>query len=96
MKPGDLVFVYHSMGNSAVVGLARVDSDPSPDPQNAKSWVVRFEFIERLNPPTTLAEIKECGLFNDWALVRQSRLSTMEAPAAFAHWMKKRYPGSSL
>lgn len=96
MKPGDLVFLYHSGGNSAVVGLARVDSDPSPDPKNAKSWVVRFEFIERLNPPTTLAEIKESSLFNDWALVRQGRLSTMEAPEAFARWMKKRYPGSSL
>lgn len=96
MKPGDLVFVYHSSGQSAVVGLARVESEPWPDPKNPKSWVARFAFAERLEPPTTLAEIRQSGLFNDWSLIRQSRLSTMAAPEEFARWMKKRYPGSSL
>ena len=96
MKPDDLVFVYHSMGASAVVGLAKVISEPSADPKDAKSWVVRLEFLERLTPPTTLAEIKQSGLFNDWSLVRQSRLSTMEAPTAFVNWMKARYPGAAL
>jgi len=38
-----------------------------------------------------LREIKEGGLFPDWALVRQSRLSTMSAPPAFVEWMRKRY-----
>jgi predicted RNA-binding protein with PUA-like domain len=96
MKPGDLVFVYHSMGASAVVGLAKVISEPSADPKNPRSSVVRMEFLERLNPPTTLVEIKQSGLFSDWALVRQSRLSTMEAPASFVQWMRQRYPQSSL
>lgn len=96
MKPGDAVFIYHSSGQSAVVGLARVDSDPWPDPKNPKSAVVRLEFMERLEPPTTLADIKQSGLFDDWALVRQGRLSTMAAPDTFARWMKERYPGSSL
>lgn len=96
MKPDDLVFVYHSMGASAVVGLAKVISEPSADPKDAKSWVVRLEFLERLTPPTTLAEIKQSGLFDDWSLVRQSRLSTMEAPTAFVNWMKARYPGAAL
>lgn len=40
MQPGDTVFIYHSMGQSAVVGLARVVSAPRPDPGNPKSWVV--------------------------------------------------------
>jgi predicted RNA-binding protein with PUA-like domain len=96
MKPDDIVFVYHSMGNSAVVGLARVVSEAWTDPKDPKSWVVRLKFVEHLQPPTTLATIKESGLFADWALVRQSRLSTMEAPPAFAAWMKQRYPASSL
>lgn len=42
--------------------------------------VIDVEFISRLEPPTTLREIKESGEFDDWALVRQSRLSTMTAP----------------
>jgi len=52
---------------------------------------VDFEFLHKLDPPTTLHEIKESGLFPDWALVRQSRLSTMSALPAFVEWMRGRY-----
>jgi predicted RNA-binding protein with PUA-like domain len=93
MKPGDRVFVYHSGGESAVVGLARVASDPRPDPKDGKLTVADFEFLQRLDPPTTLREIKESGQFDDWSLVRQSRLSTMEAPDSFVRWMRKHHPG---
>ncbi|MCS7026364.1 MAG: EVE domain-containing protein [Bryobacteraceae bacterium] len=93
MKPGDFVFIYHSGGQSAVVGLARVVSAPREDPRNPKSAVVDMEFISRLDPPTTLAEIKQSGKFDDWSLVRQSRLSTMAAPERFVEWMRSRYRG---
>ncbi|MCW5982854.1 MAG: EVE domain-containing protein [Bryobacteraceae bacterium] len=96
MKPGDIVFIYHSGGQPAVVGVAAVDSEPRPDPRNAKSWVVDMQFTTRLDPPATLAEIKQSGAFNDWALVRQSRLSTMEAPDEFAAWIKRRYPAAPV
>ena len=92
MRPGDRVFMYHSGGDSAVVGLAHVASQPRPDPKSPKLTVVDLEFLTRLEPPTTLHEIKESGLFSDWALVRQGRLSTMAAPESFVAWMKKRYP----
>jgi predicted RNA-binding protein with PUA-like domain len=96
MHPGDRVFVYHSGGDSAIVGLAQVISEPRPDPNSAKLTVIEFEFLCRLDPPTTLKEIKESGLFADWALVRQGRLSTMAAPASFVAWMKKRYPKGKI
>jgi len=92
MRPGDAVFIYHSGGESAVAALAKVVSEPRPDPKSPKLAVVDLEFVTRLEPPTTLHEIKESGLFSDWALVRQGRLSTMPAPAAFVAWIKKRYP----
>lgn len=92
MRPQDRVFIYHSMGAPAIVGLAQVISEPRPDPKNPKSTVVDLEFITRLEPPTTLADIKASGRFEDWALVRQSRLSTMPAPERFVEWMKARYP----
>ena len=92
MRTGDRVFLYHSGGDSGVVGLAKVASAPRPDPKDPKLTVVDFEFLARLNPPTSLREIKESGLFEDWALVRQGRLSTMSAPPAFVDWMRKRYP----
>ncbi len=90
MRPGDRVFIYHSGGNSAVVGYATVRSEARDDPKNPKSAVVDLEFAGRIDPPVTLAEIKQSGKFNDWALVRQGRLSTMAAPGAFADWLKKK------
>jgi len=96
MRPGDRVFIYHSGGISGVVGLGTVRSEPRDDPKNPKSAVVDLEFAGRLDPPTSLAEIKQSKLFDDWALVRQGRLSTMAAPPAFVQWMKKRYPKAKI
>ena len=96
MRPGDKVFIYHSGGQAAVVGLARVASEPRPDPKQPKSAVADFEFLGRIEPPATLSEIKHSGKFNDWALVRQGRLSTMSAPESFVEWMKSRYPKSKI
>jgi predicted RNA-binding protein with PUA-like domain len=93
MKSGDRVFIYHSMGDAAVVGVADVVGDGRPDPKNAKLAVADFRFLCRIDPPVSLREIKESGLFNDWSLVRQSRLSTMAAPPEFVKWMRGKRPG---
>jgi predicted RNA-binding protein with PUA-like domain len=96
MQTGDKVFLYHSGGVSSIVGLAVIRSGGKPDPKNPKSAVAEFEFAAKLDPPTTLADVKGSRLFDDWALVRQSRLSTMAAPEAFVKWMRKRYPKSGI
>ena len=72
--------------------MATVRSESRVDPKNPKSAVVDLEFAGRLEPPTSLAEIKQNKQFEDWALVRQGRLSTMAAPAKFVEWMQARYP----
>ena len=96
MRPGDRVFIYHSGGASSVVGMSVVRSLPRDDPKNPKSAVVDLEFAERLDPPATLADIKQSGKFGDWALVRQGRLSTMAAPEKFVAWMRERYPKANI
>lgn len=96
MKPGDRVFIYHSGGVSSVVGLAKVVSLPRPDPADPQAVVVDLEFLRLLDPPTSLADIKASGLFCDWALLRQSRLSTMPAPEEFVAWMRQRYPQARI
>jgi predicted RNA-binding protein with PUA-like domain len=96
MKPGDKVFIYHSGGNSAIVGWAKVVSESRPDPKNPRSAVADFEYQGRIEPPVTLGEIKESKLFADWALVRQGRLSTMAAPDNFVDWMRKKYPKAKI
>ena len=96
MRPGDKVFIYHSGGQSGVVGLARVVSEPRPDPKNAKSAVADLEFLTRLEPPVSLTEIKQSKRFDDWALVRQGRLSTMTAPQKFVDWMRQKFPKAKI
>ncbi len=90
MRPGHKVLIYHSGGESALVGWAHVKSSPRDDPNTPRSAVVDLAFAGRIDPPVTLKEIKESGLFSDWALVRQGRLSTMEVPPEFVVWLKKR------
>jgi len=96
MRPGDIVFIYHSGGVSSIVGMARVKSQPRDDPKNPKSAVVDLEFGGRLESPVTLAEIKQSGKFADLALVRQGRLSTMTLPEKFVAWIRERNPRATI
>ena len=90
MHTNDDVLIYHSQSEAAIVGLARVVSEPRLDPNDPKSWVVDIEYIGRFIQPVTLHEIKESHLFDDWALVRQGRLSTMSVPENVVIWLKEK------
>ena len=90
MRPGDRVYIYHSGGVSAIVGEAEVTQAGRPDPKNPKSAVANLRFLRKIDPPVTLADVKQSKLFEDFALVRQSRLSTMPVPESFVQWMSKR------
>lgn len=96
MKVGDSVFIYHSGGESQVVGVAKVVGDARPDPKDPKSAVVDLAFAGKLETPVTLAEVKQSGLFADFALVRQSRLSTMAVPDSFVAWLRKKAPKAGI
>jgi predicted RNA-binding protein with PUA-like domain len=90
MCPDDDVLIYHSQSEAAIVGLARVVSEPRPDLNDSKSWVVDLAFVRRFAQPVMLREIKESHLFDDWALVRQGRLSTMTVPETVVTWLKEK------
>ena len=96
MKAGDRAFIYHSMGQAAIVAVAEITSDGRPDANDAKLAVADFKFLFRVEPPVTLKQIKECGLFDSWALVRQSRLSTMTVPEEFVDWIAARRPNLGI
>lgn len=86
MTPGDQVFIYHSVSEKAIVGVAEVASEPYPDPTADDHRFVTVDMIPRyrLAHPVTLAEIKAIPDFADWELVRQSRLSVM--PVSKERW----------
>ena len=77
MKIGDKVFYYHSGGEKAVVGLARVTKTFFPDPTaDEDGWVaVELEAGKAVKNPVTLAAIKANPKLADMALVKLSRLS---------------------
>jgi predicted RNA-binding protein with PUA-like domain len=86
MRPGDRVLVYHTGGEKAAVGLARVTREAYPDPKarDPRRLVVEIEPAGRLDRPVTLAEIKALPEFADSPLVRQGRLSVV--PLTAAQW----------
>jgi len=88
MQPGDTVIIYHSKDDKAVVGLAKVVSEPRPAPNDDRSWVADFQYVQHAKRRVTLREVKESRKFDDWALVRQGRLSTMAAPDEFWDWLQ--------
>ena len=93
MRPGDQVLIYHSGKDKAVVGAARVTTEPYDDPEadEAGLVVVDIEAAGALPTPVPLAQIKAEEQFADMALVRQGRLSVV--PATKAQWQRLRSMG---
>ena len=88
MAKGDHAFIYHTGDEKALVGLARIASDPYPDPNDPKLAVVDLEPGERLPRPVTLAAVKADPAFAELGLVRMSRLSVVPVPTD--HWKRLR------
>ena len=86
MRPGDAMFVYHTGKVKAIVGVARIISEPYPDPELADPrWIVVDVAPDYPLPrPVTLKEIKADPAFAGWVLIRQPRLSVM--PVTAEHW----------
>ncbi len=86
MEKGDLVFMYHSGNEKAIVGIAEVASGPYADPKqnNPKLAVVDLKAKEALKRPVSLAEVKQRKEFAEFPLVRMPRLSVM--PVTASQW----------
>ena len=104
MKVGDEIFFYHSnCKEPGIVGIARVASEPYPDPTqfdkkskyfDAKSkkedprWIlVDVEFVRKLGRNVTLAEIKEQRSLDDMILTRKGNRLSI-MPVSGKHWTK--------
>ena len=75
MKKGDLVFVYHTGEEKSIVGLAKVASEPYPEPKD-KDWVaVDLTPEKKLRKAISLAQVKADKKLANMVLVRVSRLS---------------------
>lgn len=94
MAKGDEVFVYHSMTDKAVVGLATVSktafADPTVEADEKGDWVcVELRAGKALPRPVTLAQIKSEPGLRKMEMLRQSRLSVIPVRAAEAGILRK-------
>ena len=104
MKIGDQVFFYHSnCKEPGIVGIAKVVSEPYPDPTqfdkrskyyDAKSdkdnprWLlVDVEFVRKTKRNVTLAEIKSQKSLEDMILTRKGNRLSI-MPVSKKHWNK--------
>jgi predicted RNA-binding protein with PUA-like domain len=88
MQKGDLALIYHTGKQRRIMGIAEVVSHPYPDPtlNDAKRVVIDLHPLSRISQPVTLAEIKQDAHFQDFDLLRLSRLSVM--PVSATHWQR--------
>jgi len=79
MKKGDIVLVYHSGGESTIVGTATVTKEFYQDPTTKDdAWVsVGLKAGKSLKKPISLSEIKSNKKLKDIKLIKISRLSVM-------------------
>ncbi len=79
MKNGDQALVYHTGDEKAIVGIARIVSNPYVDPKlgDPKRVVVDLAPVRALREPIPLGRIKADKRFAGFSLVRISRLSVM-------------------
>jgi predicted RNA-binding protein with PUA-like domain len=94
VKPGDLIYIYHTGQERAIVGTARALSDAYADPAHdtgartakgeIKFPVIDLKALAACKKPLTLTGMKADPRFADFALLRLSRLSVMPVPAALA------------
>jgi len=82
MKKGDDAVVYHTGGERCAVGIAKIVSDPYPDPkeEDDRLVVVDLKPTRKLVRPVTLDEIRADKAFVGWDLLRISRLSVVPVP----------------
>jgi predicted RNA-binding protein with PUA-like domain len=86
MKAGDRVAVYHTGGEKAVVGQARVAAGPRPDPTDPAGQRVAVALTpgRALAAPVTLTTLRGVKAFAGSPLLIQGRLSVV--PLTAAQW----------
>ncbi|MDH3612754.1 MAG: EVE domain-containing protein [Gammaproteobacteria bacterium] len=102
MRIGDEVFFYHSSCKEpGITGIARVASEPYPDPtqfdpdskyfdpksgkDNPRWILVDVEFVRKLKQPITLTRIKAQPGLEDMVLTRRGNRLSI-MPVSQEHW----------
>ncbi len=78
MNKGDIALVYHSGGESIIIGTAKILGSFYPDPTAPENedWAsVEIQALKKFKTPVTLKEIKAHFILKNMMLAKISRLS---------------------
>ena len=97
MHKGDAALIYHTGDERAIVGLARVASNPFEDPDRPgltsdgapRFAVVELTPLQAVHTPLSLDAMKADARFAAFELLRQSRLSVMPVPPRLDKLIRK-------
>ncbi|MDA9623782.1 EVE domain-containing protein [Pelagibacteraceae bacterium] len=80
MKKGDLCFFYHSNIGKEIVGVVKVIKTAFIDKTDKKKRfvAVQVRFLEKINNPVSLENIKKNEDISHLPIIKQSRLSVMQ------------------
>jgi predicted RNA-binding protein with PUA-like domain len=92
---GDYVLIYHSVKERRIVGIGKAIEKPYLNLADSRfSWAAKLEFVTKFTPEEqiSLDIIKQSHLFDDFLLVKHSRLSVMPCPDNFVIWLQEQIP----
>ncbi|MEM0922195.1 MAG: EVE domain-containing protein [Pseudomonadota bacterium] len=86
MRLGDLGFFYHSVNEKRIVGIVEVSAEIHPDSttKDPRWECVDVKAVAPVPRPVTLAEMKAEPELENFALIKQSRLSVV--PVSAQEW----------
>ncbi len=85
-RPGDEALVYETAPSKALLGIARVVSEPYPDPAASERVVVDVAPAGALARPLPMTELREDAVLAGMKFVRMPRVAVQ--PVTDAEWAR--------
>ncbi len=85
-RPGDEALIYETAPSKALLGIARVVSQPYPDPAAADRVVVDVAPVVALARPLAMTELREDAVLAGMKFVRMPRVAVQ--PVTDAEWAR--------
>lgn len=86
VRPGDRALIYHTAPDKAIVGIARVTSEPRPDPKAAERVVVDVQPLKALKRTLPLSELKADAVLAEMSFVKMPRVAVQ--PVTAEQWQR--------
>jgi predicted RNA-binding protein with PUA-like domain len=85
-RTGDLVLIYHTAPDKALVGIAKVTGEARPDPKRSELVVLEVAPVGPLKRPLPLAELKADDVLSTMSFVRMPRVAVW--PVTEEQWKR--------